>query len=178
MLPKSIPQFFSQEYVPAIIGDFALVLQQEYDPDQAWLPFMVNSIMKVRAPERSSTLHGHRASHIFGRRPEGSKFARLKNEDRQIAIYVKDEEQHVLPFIEHKGIAKKEHARICSAGFPTWDRVRGNPIVIPILAQNQGQVKRWCQENCIGRYHVKQKSLHLQLEADATMAMIFWRAAK
>lgn len=175
MLAQPIPQFFSQEYIPALIGDYGLLLEGNYDPDQHWLPFMGACVIKVRVRTELDDFHDKCRKHIPGQKPHGGPYAREKHVSRQLYHHEKGVDQRVLPFWEARRISKSEYQRLRQSEFPGWDNP---PFIIPVSPEHQSAISRWCDTNCQGRYHQKQRYVAVERETDAMMLKVIWQAAK
>jgi hypothetical protein len=165
MLPVQIKP--TEDRIQAVVGH-GMRLLATYDPDQHWFAFMNGFVINVwdRTP-RAPNLN--RVTNV-------SKFAKMSKNGRVLFNYEKDVPQYVLPFKDSKVLSKADFRRLEQAHFPCWDRTDDDqPIVIPVKKEHNSDVRAWCIENCVGRFHLRPHTLFLERREDMVMAAIFWQ---
>lgn len=156
-----------------LVGDKPLVLYNEYNPEQLWLPFIRALFFTPANKNPNKTTYNPQAAII---KASKKQFARLDHLAPFWAarpyIYERGIEQYVMPFYEFKRVTKTEYRELSAAKLPTWERNADNqPHTVRIITK-PFEVGPWCQENLDGRFHCTGKSIICQLEIDALRAKL------
>lgn len=162
-----------------VIGYNGVVLNGSYDPDQYWFDFMKGAV--IRAPIVSTTS----AAPISRAKPRDTKWARVPDECKQLYVYEKGIEQHVLPFPDHRKVSNTQYGRLHRSNFLTWERsTSGTLCWILFHPQRRAEVEKWSEQNCTRRFHIKADSAVYESKRDACLAKLMfdderrWRVAR
>lgn len=156
-------------------GPDAVALKGDYDPAQAWFPFMAGTILLPSSAERAPPPnHPHTgdgakalargANRVFAKTPKGSK-----------ALYKIDPKvpQMLLPFVEGRKLHEQNYIAYEMAGLPGWERTAsGEPCEIRYEPAGMDLVRQWCAEFCQHPYYVGRDRAVFSNRTEATVAKL------
>lgn len=152
-----------------IVGEQPVVLFGNYEPDQLWFPFMQGCAFRAPAPEKKapqSTLPKINLTRVYAKVPESA---------RKMYRYEEGNEQHVLPFEEHRFVTTKERVVIAHAKYPAWPRTQdGKPLRISFPKTRKDELKAWARENARGRVAIHADYAVFSDKQDAAMARLMF----
>lgn len=162
--------------VPGMVGIGVMVLHGEYDPDQAWLPFL----SAVLTSRRTSLLSAAQA-HEFFRAMDFPLIDYLGQSNMvrptkaECMMYeVTGAAQYPLPFREFLRIGPREYSGLKAEKWPYFDRCPSNGWLVTRRNHHarwpQGDaLLDWLHKNCRGRFYKPSRSrLVFACTSDAT----------
>lgn len=140
-----------------------IILQECYDADQLWLPFVdifVFPVIEKEVPIPYTRHNFKKTSHVCQR----------------MYLYSFDSEQLVLPFREGKQLTNRMLRIMEKRGFPLWDKKDENIIQVEIFTnESRQEIIEWCSDNLQKHFHLKSSyssasfTFTLESEIDALM---------
>lgn len=173
MFPTSFPDS-GHQYVRYVGPNTAVWLKQKYDPNQGWLDFGDTFLFDVEhqpAPPPPYTRFN------FGKKND-PVYVKIPDDAR--VMYPRGpmwNNQHILPFAEHKRINNKHLKSLGKHNFPGWDRIPGKTgleslhrVSVSVI-ETREDIEEWCNLHLRGRYHIRDaRHLTFELSFDAMMA--------
>ena len=163
----------------SIIGFDHLLLEQEYDPRQMWLPFVYAIIKNMNLePEKFRKM----SSNLIKLKIE-KPYCEISNRDKRMYFHEKGVNQLCLPFIEHKIVIEDEWEQLKENDFPGWERFNGQLIKFTLKpysilgkilkSKEPGKtIREWLLDNCHGRFYIKGRNIKFELAIDFAMTKI------
>lgn len=165
-LPWEIPKGISLQ----VVGSSPIMLYNDYDPRQLWLPFSnLLIISKEKESYRVARLNRYEIQCIADRR-----FATIPDKYRVLFRPEKGVPQLLLPFEGMRRIGHGNYLRLKETEFPGWERSpSGHILTFKFNQKQRGQFKEYCDSNCRGRYHFNKNSyVAFELTSDYIMAKV------
>jgi hypothetical protein len=165
-----------------MIGEPEIVLRQEYDPRQAWLPFMRGVLIKglsYRSEPPSSRFRKrerHRGRKAI-REQQAVPFATVDPEHKTLFPRWTEAAQIRLPFPGHHALTSANMRSLRDQGFPDWERRQnGEVCTVPFLPERVQEVEQWCAEACGSYYCVLGNHAYFQSLTEAAGAKLMFYA--
>lgn len=163
---REISQMYYHQAM-VVTDEEPVILKGEYDPNQTWLSFMRGTIFKKIVTQVNSSPRKKIHNHLH---------ATCTGDDRQPYVYERGVDQRVIPYSEFRRVSNKQFATIRDAGFPGWDRTQEGEVCTAVYPSfKRPEVLVWCEENCVGRYSVKQTIAYFSSIRDAALARLWFQ---
>jgi len=162
-----LPWITPDNAVVQIVGEQPLVLSQDYDPRQFWLPFSNFLILFLRPqPE-------HHEKISIKKRLERT-FAIVSHHHRPLYVFEENVPQLLLPFKGWRKVSKTGWIRLTDAKHPGWERDAENRLYnFGFDPKQHEDVEAFCEDNCRGRFYLKKKGrIFLELQTDFLITKI------
>lgn len=165
----------------AVVGGDPIILKNQYDPDQHWLPFMAGAVFDPppAQPEPTEAQRAHegrtRAKQQETMRARLAKpFATIQDKYRTMHPYV-PVYQHVLPFHGFWRMGNQAFSLQGQMGYPAFERTQsGKLAAITFKNAERGELLLWCKENATGPYNVAKTRATFACVIDAVAARILF----
>ena len=149
-----------------IIGDI-LVLNNEYDTNQYWLPFVIAVVRPTCDTPIFAPLSPFAIQSL-----NSKKYAEVHRDDRKFYIHKRGVHQHVLPFIEAKQVSDAEWNELIETDFPGWEKLPNKGYVSKLNVPQNKETLEWLMDNCRGRFRYKNKTIRFEFITDYAVACL------
>lgn len=147
-----------------VIGDVPVLLHNDYDPQQLWLPFMRGAMFAPRKIEPIVEQKLHKPRHKIY----------VSAEYQRIYPLDAHRDQMVLPFHEKRRVSANERKRLEQAGYPGFERTKdGELITVPINFRQKEKLEAFCVETARGRFAMSRYQFVFEYSEDAMLANMF-----
>ncbi len=155
------------------IGAEPVILKQDYDDRQSWLPFVAAVLVSEQdTPKNDEKQQTPPTRKKLTHRWNSVRFAAVEN--ARLYEHVKGVPQIVLPFSDRRAISQNEAKRLRAAEFPGFERdAQGRIAEFEITPAQREAILEWCGESGRGRYGVRGRIAIFELWDDAIMARLY-----
>lgn len=159
-----------------VAGLNAMVLRNQYDPDQGWFDFKDGRVFIYAAIDPPPKPPVHDVSKVL--RASKAKFARLDENHRRLFHMDQPIGQTILPFHEHRRMGVKQAKRYEEANWPGFERTpSGELCAIQFPQSDRQRVEDWCEANCAARFRVNKWNAIFESHLDAVQAKLLFQKA-